>query len=256
MADRKSASTNAPGMFLDPADVETKIIRSTLRAEAPEFKPRASSSKCNASEFNPSSDLALVSRELTEPATLAQSMSSISPMSPFQPYGADLQISQAQYPQKIDLGSLSLSKAVPATEFLLFPKLPAELRFKIWILSLPCLRTVELHYNALNSHTMSSTPAPAAFYTSRESRREALKQYSLLFEDYVLNSSAYIDVRTDTLYLCDILTEEFAFTLGSCWSEYVNYFRSMFKTIRPSILEALVHLAISKATYDTLDYDD
>ncbi|KAH9222737.1 hypothetical protein DL95DRAFT_258460, partial [Leptodontidium sp. 2 PMI_412] len=70
-----------------------------------------------------------------------------------------------------------------------FPKLPAELRFKIWILSLPGPRVVELHYNALTSRAVSSTPAPAALHTSRESHEEALKQYSLLFEDSVLNAT-------------------------------------------------------------------
>ncbi|KAL5326749.1 hypothetical protein ACEPPN_004438 [Leptodophora sp. 'Broadleaf-Isolate-01'] len=175
--------------------------QSTLRAEGQEFKPHASSLRANFSEFEPSRDLALVSRKLTELVTVTQSMSILSLIQPFQPCRAVFAISQSQYLPKINFDSLGLSKVVPATEFHIFPKLPAELRFKIWILSLPGPRVVELHYNALTSRAVSSTPAPAALHTSRESHEEALKQYSLLFEDSVLNATVYIDVSIDTLYL-------------------------------------------------------
>ncbi|KAH6719818.1 hypothetical protein BKA61DRAFT_707737 [Leptodontidium sp. MPI-SDFR-AT-0119] len=175
--------------------------QSTLRAEGQEFKPHASSLRANFSEFEPSRDLALVSRKLTELVTVTQSMSILSLIQPFQPCRAVFAISQSQYLPKIKFDSLGLSKVVPATEFHIFPKLPAELRFKIWILSLPGPRVVELHYNALTSRAVSSTPAPAALHTSRESHEEALKQYSLLFEDSVLNATVYIDVSIDTLSL-------------------------------------------------------
>ncbi|KAG4430637.1 hypothetical protein IFR05_013886, partial [Cadophora sp. M221] len=223
------------------------MVRSRLRADAAEFEPRAFSLRANASEPKPSRDLALVRQKLVELVTTSQSMSSLSLVQPFQPYGAAFAVN-SQYPPNIEFGSLSLPKAVPATEFHIFSNLPAELRFKIWILSLPGPRTVELHYNALASRAVSCTPAPVALHTSLDSRHEALKLYSPLFKDSVLNAVIYIDIHLDTLYLSEERAGEFRYAPGSEWNEHNNYFEVMFETIQPSILDSLSHLAISNDT--------
>ena len=43
-------------------------------------------------------------------------------------------------------------------------------------------------------------------HASRESRREAIKQYTLLFEKPVFNATVYIDCRIDTL--CFLANED------------------------------------------------
>lgn len=73
-------------------------------------------------------------------------------------------------------------------EFSYFPKLPIELRMKIWKLSwLPRNVTVIVHsrrsYEWLQFHLFGSrTPVPSALHVCRESRAEASRIYKLRFD--------------------------------------------------------------------------
>ncbi|KAK0124487.1 hypothetical protein ONS95_009439 [Cadophora gregata] len=155
-----------------------KMVRSTLRAEATEFKPRTSSLRANAPEFKPCRNRKFVKETHQKLARIAKSTPTLSLLHENK-NGIDILINRDESSSGIIDRPLILSKAVPATEFHLFPNLPAELRFRIWNLSLPGPRMVVLHYNQLTSRAVSSTLAPVLFHTTRESRCEAMKQYML-----------------------------------------------------------------------------
>ena len=110
---------------------------------------------------------------------------------------------------------------------------------------------IKLNYNRLTSCAISSTPAPVLLHTSRESRREAMKQYTLLFVKSVLNATVYIDCRIDTLCFFAnkdgfrLLDFEFYFCT---WDS--DYFEVMLRNIRPRIWQSLKHIALSLDVQD------
>ncbi|CZR66207.1 uncharacterized protein PAC_16108 [Phialocephala subalpina] len=111
---------------------------------------------------------------------------------------------------------------ISAHKFTLFPRLPAELRLKIWFFALPRQRLVEIMVNetfdsylsdassedrwSLVKSVRSPTSVPAILHTCNESRVEALKYYHLSFGRNTsysrnMNPRIYFDASTDVLYL-------------------------------------------------------
>ncbi|PVH86997.1 hypothetical protein DL98DRAFT_582310 [Cadophora sp. DSE1049] len=138
------ASTDAPGGSLNPTAVGFKVVRSTLRAEAPEFKPRTSSLRATATEFEPCHDLKVVKKIFVKYAYAALLLSKLSLRHLNSTNNIEFSINQGTFGRSVIEAPLGRSKEVPAIEFHLFSKLPAELRFNI---CLPGPRIVDLHYN-------------------------------------------------------------------------------------------------------------
>jgi hypothetical protein len=95
-------------------------------------------------------------------------------------------------------------------EFTLFPKLPIELRFKIWEESIPESRVVEVHVSEFKFKSKASctfastTPVPIILHVNHESRQLGFKRYTLHFgcdEDIVFGGlpTIYIDVKNDVV---------------------------------------------------------
>ncbi|KAF4631318.1 hypothetical protein G7Y89_g6814 [Cudoniella acicularis] len=107
-----------------------------------------------------------------------------------------------------------LNSAGAAGSFMLLPKLPRELRLKIWKASLPGPRVVKIGYELCEycdyfeglcancecyfGKVKTAQPLPTALSVCRESRVEALKKYS----DKINFPTSFIriDPRQDTLY--------------------------------------------------------
>jgi hypothetical protein len=82
-------------------------------------------------------------------------------------FGGDIAKFPLMPPQKSDApiaGSMAL------TEFHPFPRLPSELRLKIWKLNMPGPRVVELRYSKKIYHAISPTSTPALLHVCREVR--------------------------------------------------------------------------------------
>jgi len=95
--------------------------------------------------------------------------------------------------------------------FTLFPKLPLELRRKIWQSALPDARTITLKTQLCQTDTdetaiqliNTTLPTPTVFHVSQESRREAFMLYQQGFYSFQENSNgkcAYIDFDADIVY--------------------------------------------------------
>ncbi|RYP56638.1 hypothetical protein DL771_011672 [Monosporascus sp. 5C6A] len=97
-----------------------------------------------------------------------------------------------------------------------FPRLPAELRLKIWAENLPGSRIVTIRCSSTSSPTpssacrshdddaaprfTSSAPIPANLHACRESRCEAMRQYRLLFGTCGEPGRIFFDPMRDILY--------------------------------------------------------
>ncbi|KAI1106258.1 hypothetical protein F4804DRAFT_330440 [Jackrogersella minutella] len=97
--------------------------------------------------------------------------------------------------------------------FLLFARLPIELRFKIWAYNLPGPRIVEIKCSTGPPLTpqqrqsdsrptvwTSISPIPVNLHACRESRQEASKRYRLLFRSSPQTGGIFFDPLRDTLY--------------------------------------------------------
>lgn len=89
----------------------------------------------------------------------------------------------------------------PCAVFMLFSKLPPEVRFLIWQLSLPEPRIVPIWYDVNTTSYKARTRPPAILQTNRESRDEALKVYHELKLGLSDNVGCYIDPARDSIYL-------------------------------------------------------
>ncbi|KAH7327168.1 hypothetical protein BKA65DRAFT_480887 [Rhexocercosporidium sp. MPI-PUGE-AT-0058] len=69
----------------------------------------------------------------------------------------------------------------PLTKFKLFPKLPLELRRRIWADAASVPRNVDLHCSIDNFHFFSTSCIPAILHTNSESRNEGLRHYKATF---------------------------------------------------------------------------
>ncbi|KAI0424023.1 hypothetical protein F5Y09DRAFT_348148 [Xylaria sp. FL1042] len=108
-----------------------------------------------------------------------------------------------------------------AGNFVMFRKLPAELRIKVWQFAMPEARTVVIKSphsrktlpvsldkvlpQALDSGEtwQSTTPVPALLHVNGEARHEALKHYSLSLGVGDAQPRVYIDFKRDTLFFGD-----------------------------------------------------
>ncbi|KAI1457614.1 hypothetical protein F4805DRAFT_457530 [Annulohypoxylon moriforme] len=114
----------------------------------------------------------------------------------------------------MDVHDKSLAVTAECTQvFHSFAKLPIELRFKIWAYNLPGPRIVEIKcstepagkYQSRQGDCRtvvctSTSPIPTNLHVCRESRREALKRYRLLFGPSPQLSRIFFDPWEDTLY--------------------------------------------------------
>ncbi|KAH8784373.1 hypothetical protein BGZ57DRAFT_925369 [Hyaloscypha finlandica] len=100
----------------------------------------------------------------------------------------------------------------PSLKFTLFPKLPPELRNKIWEFALPGPRKITIetwdcvivHVKLQHRHRQQQNKSdiPVTLHVCRDSRAIALKHYSLAFS-YRLLRAVYFDFEIDTLHLVD-----------------------------------------------------
>ncbi|KAH8596937.1 hypothetical protein B0O99DRAFT_671033 [Bisporella sp. PMI_857] len=105
----------------------------------------------------------------------------------------------------------------PLGDFHLFPKLPAEMRLKIWKFA-PKPRIIQIQFTSRETEKLSETnppswrlvaDIPAILQTCHEARKEGLNNYSLIYKDRKLPTSigvhpsnnAYIDNDIDTLHI-------------------------------------------------------
>jgi hypothetical protein len=82
-----------------------------------------------------------------------------------------------------------------------FPKLPTELRFIIWELSLPKPRVVEISVSEFDDSLIARTDSllPAHFLTSIEAHQVASKNYPLVFSS-ILSKPIRFSFERDILY--------------------------------------------------------
>lgn len=105
--------------------------------------------------------------------------------------------------------NVTQSPAAPRTleNFKLFPKLPIELRFKIWMLSLQH-RTIEMRFaNNCRStqYDFVFSKIPAILHVHKESRIEGLRHYKLLFgHKKQCRRPVYFNSTIDQLHLRDM----------------------------------------------------
>jgi hypothetical protein len=90
-------------------------------------------------------------------------------------------------------------------EFTIFGQLPVELRLEIWKKAIPEPRTIRIHTISVDiqgtlfhKSVAFRAATPALLHTSQESREEALKVYTLAFEDNLINP-VYFDFKRDVL---------------------------------------------------------
>lgn len=85
----------------------------------------------------------------------------------------------------VDEKSLCQTKK-PLTVFVIFPRLPIELRLKIWTLSFPCGRTARLDLDTSTQRTPRDQLPPTLF-ANRESRSETLKHYPIAYPQEIFS---------------------------------------------------------------------
>jgi hypothetical protein len=99
------------------------------------------------------------------------------------------------------------------SSFHLFPKLPSELRIKVWNLALSfprvvtvsCLREREQSDSTrrFTKAFVSRTPVPALLHTCRESRLEGFLTYEPMFKSDRSPSYTYVSIEHDTIHAED-----------------------------------------------------
>lgn len=90
-----------------------------------------------------------------------------------------------------------------ARGFHLFPRLPPELRRKIWRHGLPAPRVVNFDFISRfrnpPPHFETNYGPPSLLHVCRESREVALESYELVFKSKGTSRAFYFDLRRDTL---------------------------------------------------------
>ncbi|KAH8795455.1 hypothetical protein BGZ57DRAFT_947028 [Hyaloscypha finlandica] len=126
-------------------------------------------------------------------------------------------------------------------EFTLFPRLPAELRLRIWAASKPGPRVVEIEFdNRLSFETLSPTSPPSLLAVCRDSRNETLKFYRKLLKPSNNGrwfQTIYFDPHTDILYLPEGVSR-------------IGNFHSVLQDIDPGILVRIQHLALDLSSWE------
>jgi hypothetical protein len=82
-----------------------------------------------------------------------------------------------------------------------FPKLPRELRDKIWDFTLPRQRVVNVTYNADKNSYTTPIRVPMTLHICQESRERALRRYKLSFGAQKGEARIYFNFEDDLLYM-------------------------------------------------------
>jgi hypothetical protein len=121
--------------------------------------------------------------------------------------------------------------------FTLFPKLPAELRLRVWKYSLPGPQYIEVQMS-LSSFIqypqwkfVSQDKAPAAFFVCHESRAEATKNYKLLRGTQSGTPAIYCDAAIDVLVFRNYRNCAIGFNYSLCLQQLPNDFVANIKHI-------------------------
>jgi hypothetical protein len=107
-------------------------------------------------------------------------------------------------------------QSAPITEFTLFSKVPIELKFKIWGMSMEG-RVIEVIYDENLDFYYSLAANPTALRVCKESRQQALLSYKVLrLKDIYggprknkVHFKTYINLKVDTVYLSQAHSEGF-----------------------------------------------
>lgn len=134
--------------------------------------------------------------------------------------------------------------------FHLFPKLPPELRTRIWEYALPPGRLVRIFYTEIyypsgtysdedlgQTTFTSNTPAPALLHACAESRIVALRVYKLCLGTAQSPAAIYLDLSVDTLYFGRFADKERIFNA-----------RTLVNTFAEEDFQNIRHIAVH---YDT-----
>ncbi|KAI9648959.1 hypothetical protein NHQ30_001525 [Ciborinia camelliae] len=97
-------------------------------------------------------------------------------------------------------GQVSPSKDFQNAKFHYFPKLPIELRKRIWWFSLPGSRIVEVYWKEKDYGIWSECQQPVTIHICHESREVALGVYKLAFKTISAPATIYFDFEIDVLY--------------------------------------------------------
>jgi hypothetical protein len=87
--------------------------------------------------------------------------------------------------------------------FTLFPKLPTELRLKIWKYALPGPRAIKVQrgWPTFSHRIRAVAKPPAVLQTNSESRQLAMRFYELSFNNAIKGRPISIDYQVDALYM-------------------------------------------------------
>jgi hypothetical protein len=87
--------------------------------------------------------------------------------------------------------------------FTLFPKLPTELRLKIWKYALPGPRAIRVQraWSTLSRRIRAVAKPPAVLQINSESRQLALRFYEVSFNNAIKGRPIGIDYQVDALYM-------------------------------------------------------
>jgi len=94
----------------------------------------------------------------------------------------------------------SSSDAQSTPTFTIFPRLPIELRFKVWENASMATRTLELVYLINDRRFYTLQPVPAVLHTCRESRRVGKRIYHLSFGSAKCPPRTYFNPISDIIY--------------------------------------------------------
>ena len=92
-------------------------------------------------------------------------------------------------------------RAATFESFTLFPKLPIEVRLKIWRLAFPTNRKLELHFVIINQFDIllaAVSSNPVTLYVNQESREETLRFYEEAFHG-IGDGTIYLNPDSDTV---------------------------------------------------------
>ena len=127
--------------------------------------------------------------------------------------------------EESSVASVSKETIESVGSFTYFPKLPAEIRLKIWKDALPGPRIIRIQLKfeprqpriegqkkkPQVSRFVASRPPPIGLRVCRESRIEALKEYEIGFPTKTSPAQTYVNYNLDTFVL-DTLGSYFPYT--------------------------------------------
>ena len=135
--------------------------------------------------------------------------------------------------------SFSLTLVVPSSPiaFPQFPKIPTELRLKVWSYCLPGERVVQFYH--FDGHIRSCQPPPVLLQVCGESRREALRTLKICFATRDRRGGAYFNPSLDIFHI-GLLSQQF---FGH--PEHSNFMDFLISTVKEEDLRFIQHLVIT-----------